>query len=340
MREQFPFRTRMHAPSRCSWLIAIALAAAGAVPVAAQSVERPHHDWRIGVHGALSLNPQSAEFQAVPGYPGCSPGYTRGGGLGLAAGILGELALSERLLLGLRLGYAGRSTTLRSREEITVVVDGREEGGLIEHSVESSVGSFSLEPSLGIRLGRVVSLFGGVRLGLVGAATFAQQEELQKPDWTGTFGDGRRVRNDTSGTLPGAAGSELGITFGIRAEVPLNRSRSLLLAPELIYAHGLSTVIDDIDWRSHSIRLGASLLLGFTGRTDLASDIIAPADSGGAPADSPDDTLRLWDVRAVPSSISAVALTPSGESERFTVRVEEFIASTMNPLLPYLFFAE
>ncbi len=358
-------------------LLPLGFLAAGA-RLAAQEPIRP----RYGLFGGYAINRHDADFLALPGVPSCSPGFTDGSGGGPILGALYELPLSERLLLGLRAGYAGHDATLTAREPVYLIVDGTGRPGAIEHRLRGTLGTIGLEPSIqarpfgGVLGGFFVAL--GARAGAYIARRYDQAEQIVDPVDAGTFLDAAgndsrsRVRNQSSGDIPGGSSLLLEGTIGLGIDLPMNARGTVLLAPEISYAYAFTDVASGVNWKPNGAR--ATIAVKYspapeppkpTGRdtvflrdtTSRSSASIATATLTLQHRAETHETIELPDsiierttiresyLRELPvppppvCSIAVSGVDADGNEEPMaTLRIEEFMSTVAHPLLNYVFF--
>ncbi len=291
---------------------------------------------RYGIAGHAGLNFHSADFRALPGFPNCCQQFESGSGFGWDLGLLYEFPFSAQWWLGLRGGYSSQGATLRASEPTTVILFNRDPrtdslvaspvSGEFEHSIAASIGTIGLEPMIGFRPIERLSIYAGGRIGFLMQRAFDQKEEIVQPEDRGTFENGQRVRNVFSGDIPEASTIEGALVFGAGMEFPLNREGTVLLAPEVFATIGLTNLQSDSAWRANSLRLGAALKF-------------APKPVAEQPPPPPPPVQPPAQPPLLVANVSAVGVEHDGsEREAFRLSVEEFIATSMRPLLPYIFF--
>lgn len=316
----------------------VALLATAAVLSAQPISSIPEPRPAYGIFGDLSLNIHEAEFASLPGIPSCCPRYESGTGVGPSVGLFYELPLGGQTLLYLRAGYFSHNATLTTTEQTTVIVGNETQDGRFEHRLDASLASIGIEPLFGVRPASALTLHIGGRLGSVLTKRFGQQETIVKPEDVGVFENGRRTRNDTAAEIPNASAMEAAAVAGLSYQLPLNRQRTLFLQPELFFSLGLTNVATDVDWNTGSIRFGVAMKY-------------CPADEPTVAAAIPNSTPEtelppvVAESPAAPAGLTA-AIVAAGvghdgiERPVASIRAEEFISTSLRPLLNYLFFDE
>ena len=291
-----------------------------------------------GIFGDVSLNIHEAEFTNLPGIPSCCPRYESGTGLGPSVGLFYELPTGGQTLLYLRAGYFSHSATLATTEQTTVIVGNEARDGKFEHRIDASLASVAIEPLFGVRPASALTLHIGGRLGAVIAKQFSQQETIVKPEDVGVFENGRRTRNDTTAEIPNASATEAAAVAGISYQLPLNRQRTLFLQPELFFSLGLLNVATDVDWNTGGIRFGVALKYRPATEPTIAATI---PDSPTETEPTPPGAESPAAGPALAAAIVAAGVDHDGtERPVASIRTEEFIATSLRPLLNYLFFDE
>jgi len=304
--------------------------AAGLLLTAYQACAQHPDAHAVGVFGAYNLNMHTADFRALPGVPSCCPLYETGSGAGLSAGVFYEIPLSEAFSVQIRGGYSENGADLKTTEYTPVDVDGVMTEAAIEHTISSGLSSIGLEPLLGYRFFKALSLHAGLRLALVTGRSYEQVERLVQPG-SGTFENDRRIRNELSGDIPEASSVAASLLAGLSYELPLDREGKLKASPELLYSLGLTPVVSSVSWNANSLRAGVALKYRMLPAPETPQSPAAP------PPPPPPPTPRK---PAPTASIGAVAIENGKETAVGRIVVEEFISTNMRPILQYIFFED
>ena len=167
-------------------------------------------------------------------------------------------------------------------------------------------------------------MLGGGRIGYRLDASYSQKEQLADNIRQGTFENGRRVRNESSGLLPDVSRLDVAIEAGASYEIPLNGSRTMLAAPELMLSYGVTPVVSSLSWSAHALRAGIALKYAPSADTAPRPPVVIPSPPP----------------RVLAARIVAVGVDADGTEERAVrLRVEEFISTDVHRLLGYVFFA-
>jgi hypothetical protein len=223
---------------------------------------------RYGIQADVSagLNRHTANFRLLnPPFPSCCVTFTNGSGIGYSLGAAITADLDARLndqpvRLGTRLSWTDLSGSLVENEFFTYVIVGSNSfDGISRHTVSASYGMIGIEPF--ISASPLPSMPARLRLGaLIGipvAPTFAQREEFVEPTAPDvTFLDGSRVRNVYEGELPNTSTQVMAV---VALSWPITTASGMEIAPELTYAHNLTTFTSSLTWSASALRLGASV---------------------------------------------------------------------------------
>lgn len=285
-----------------------------------QSKMRPAY----GLFINLNLNQHSPEFQKLPGIPCCSPIFNESSmNLGYSIGGLYDIALSDNLDLNLRLGLFNLSGILKKDENVTLNLNGEAVNGIFRHNIDATILALGFEPMIGYRVFDRFSLHLGLHGGFVFQKKYKQEENLIEPS-VGTFENGTRTRLVSEGDLPQASSLEFALIAGISYEIPLNASKSFILAPEAYFQYGLTKVIPDIKWNINAFRVGIALKLSPVEETTPQPPIIKK---------EPPKQKKIF------ADINASGLDFDGsEIPVVQLVVEEFYSTRIHPLLTYIFF--
>lgn len=271
---------------------------------------------RYGLLAGMNFNRHEADIRALPGVPNCCPRFESGNGIGFSGGAFWQLSLGAPFSVWLRAGYMSLDATLSEVEPMTLGANGQEIQGEFEHSVDAMLGTVGFEPMLDYRIVDGLSFMAGVRAGYLLRRDYAQREELITPS-TGTFENGDRIRNSDEGRILQTNRFHGSLLGGFSYEIPLNRQRTMFLAPEILLSYGVTNLVKDSLWKTHALRLGVALKF-------------APPYDARYPTGP---------VAGIDASIRAVGLDEDGnEIPNVTLRLEEFTTTRMRPLLNYIFF--
>lgn len=220
----------------------------------------------IGLYSGLGINLHTAGFGQLPGFPSCCIEYKDNTTLSPVFDALIEVPVMRDLRIQGRIGYAGLGGLLSTQQVIgnePVLDDGpvptaTRRDVLVEHTLDATLPMIVFEPTVGYRLLDFFWLNAGVRGGYVFSSNFVQAERLFSPEGF-TFTDGSAIRNQASGSIPGAVPFQVHGVLGLGYEL-LTRS-SISLVPEVRY-YWPFTKIASVDWTVQSFQIGLSFRYG------------------------------------------------------------------------------
>lgn len=290
---------------------------------------------RYGVSAAYNLNFHAADFRSLPGVPSCCPKFGGGSGTGFALGALYERPLDRDLFINVRASFATFNAELSKVENVNVIVEDASYPGKFEHRLDASIASLGIEPMASYRFFENIFAHAGFRVALPIATDFEQIEEIVDPADRGVFvdSDGKRTRNDTSGSISDAA-MQIAFQIGASRDFPLNKNRSLFISPQIFYQALLTPVVSGRSWNIHSIQIGAAIKY---------REPPPPPPPPPPPLEEPfpRDLPMPEAPPALEISIRALGLDSLGKTiGEPDIRIEDFVSLNMRPLLNYIFFNE
>ncbi len=294
---------------------------------------------RFGISGNIGLNHHIADFRALPDVPNCCPQFTSGIGLGYKLGLFYEYGISEKFALQSKLNLVNHSALLAQIEPELLNFEGSKIDGEFEHRLDVTLASFGLDALAVYRFNENFYGLAGITTGFLFSHEVDQVEEIVTPADRGVFVDtGTRTRNHFTGEIKETNLLIAGISIGVRYELPMNTRGTMKLAPEMSYNLGLFPVVRDYTWTSNSLMAGVSLIF------ELGSEDMIPVPVEEEPG-IPEDVFADSDESPVGDNVADIQLTARGvrngiESDVFKVIAEEFLSTSMKPLLNYVFFAE
>ena len=291
----------------------------------------------LGIAGGGAINLHSASFTQLGPYASCCPEFSGGNGLGGWIGLGVTKPLSNTWRLGASLVYASQNGTM-VYNEASFVADLRDtprvREAVFKHELTSTIQSIGLEPRILFRAVGALDISLGMRIAYVTTAHFMQQETLEQPDDYGAYLGAGRTWVNHNADIPDASSLFAGVIGGARYSLPLNRSNTWLLQPEVAVIAPLSSVTSVASWSITDIRFGIGIAKAFvsdTAHIDTTSQPpIIPTTAPEAPIvvvpDPPNATLTLQGL-------------VNGHVVPFdTVRIEETRIVDFLPVLPYVFF--
>jgi outer membrane protein OmpA-like peptidoglycan-associated protein len=221
-----------------------------------------------GIFFGYGLNFHNADFKKLPDCPSCSPGYKDGSGSGLNFGIVVDYPLDEQFAISSKLLYKDLSAKLINTETTKIIVNGVPQDGEFEHSLDSKLNVFGIEPALKYKITRNLKVNLGILISFLVTKDYSQVEKITKPSDFGTFLDEfgndtkSRERNKFSGTLQTANSIFIAPMVSVSYTFPLNKSGEFYFEPEVMYHLGLTNFVNsDIvnKWTANSLTGGLSI---------------------------------------------------------------------------------
>ena len=334
-------------------------------------VTRPEDVWlfQIGMSADLDMAMHSGDF-ILPQAPTCCVGYTSALSFGPAISAFVRQEVTKTFRLTLRGTFASYNGSFETDENIFVT---NAAPGVTRHSLDARMNWLGGEFLVDIRVVDPVRLMVGASAGIMAQTSFTQKETLILPG-TGTFENGRRVRNETTNeSMKGLTTPQLGAVVGLGFDIPLTENHSVVLTPEVLYTIALGSVIESQQWKANMLRVGASIALSLNApepptpverRREVFVDSVfvdvAP-DAERRRVDGPErivtdtivttdlvtitdrayrtDTVYSPPLPVIVAKIAARAVLPSGAlKDVFTINVTTQFITEALPILPVVFF--
>jgi len=306
---------------------------------------------KAGIIGGILYNFHSSDFRALPGVPSCCPQYESGSAMGIGFGAFAELSLGKHFSILLNAGYDQQNADFEKNEPLIIGINGEEAAGESRHTLNAKLGTLALEPMFGWRISEDFGIYLGPRFGLPLSKTYEQKEELVKPTNEGVFLDTRtRLRNNNSGDVQNVSGFLLGASIMLRKEFPLNYDNSVQLAIFGKASFGLTNVVQDLKWNAHFVSAGLALVFNiaeFISVPEQPKPKIEPVIEKPSVKSEPKIAEKPLEQPVIAAkenkievSVRAVTIDDGKELKNVPVNVEEFLSTSMKPLLSYIFFEE
>jgi len=328
--------------------------------------------WGVGIVGGMLLNNHYVDFHALPNVPSCCPDYKTGFGVNYSLGTYFDYKLPSaiNLFAEVRVSYSNIGGTIKAEEKELMFKSPTESAlGTIEHTINTSINTFSLEPVLMYSLFENAYLHLGMSYSLITNTSFEQKEILIEPKDL-TFENGSKIRMNYGGKIPGVTNHFSSLVGGFNYEFPLNNSKKWFLTPEFFLIYDMNDIIPKEKWKvlSYRMALGVNfrqsleLLKRFEQyeRIDTVKIELPQIATAKFIYGQPKiyyDSLRVKNVLTIKEnylrtdtlyyppeyvmtgSLKITALEDNGnEIQSPDIRVEEFLYNKMKPLLNYIFF--
>lgn len=326
-----------------------------------------------GIVTHYTMLQHAADFGSLPGIPSCCGSYEGGKGTTVSGGIEYQKPISTSLLFTLRgivLPLDGRL----SHDEPTMVINRVRDTivpGIFRQSLNASLISIGIEPALSMRVTKKLFLHTGFHAGIIAQKSFNQREEIVQPEGFVFQSTKASTQNVFSGDIPKAETFFIAAKIGVSYEIPLNIARSWIIEPQVMYERGLTSIVSDIHWNIHSLQTGVALKYSPLPPREIIRDTLFRYDTTktiirlGEPItklvdqsitlDSTHDDFYIRYTTIISRrynqeilkpvqldiSVSVKAVDTDGtELPSVQMKIEEFIGSSTNPILPYIFFEE
>jgi outer membrane protein OmpA-like peptidoglycan-associated protein len=286
---------------------------------------------RFGLYGHFSFNLHTANFSKLPNVAGCCPNYSFGTGTGFEFGGLFEYPWDEKLHFTVRLGYSSYDGTLSEDEPRTIIIDGKSQIGIFEHSIQANYGTIGIEPMAGYYFMPDLIAYAGFRIGYLANNHYIQSEKIISPSDRGSFDDGTRERNLSFGDIPDVSDIQFGIKIGAGYHFPMNKDKSLILSPEVFFTFNATPVVKGVSWNAHSINGGVSV--------KYREPPPPPPPPPPAPSPPfPEPALPIAPPALEASVVIAKVDSLGNIDKNFNIKIEDFVSLNLRPLLTYVFF--
>ncbi len=224
-------------------------------------VHLPNEPYSWGIRTGYFILSQNAEFKELPGVPNCCPEFKEGDGFGIPVELFFDYDLTENIGFGLSFGYNYFSGILDELEIDSINLDEMFFPATVRHNIETTFhnAQFGLYIFLALKPLRVKT---GLNYTYLVATNYNQWEELVTPANRGTFENGRRIRNESEGEIPGTNPGFLSFMAGVTYSFPINELESRFLEPEISYRQGFTSILTGSDWLFSEIRFTIGLRIG------------------------------------------------------------------------------
>ncbi|GAB5466022.1 MAG: hypothetical protein Kapaf2KO_14580 [Candidatus Kapaibacteriales bacterium] len=285
---------------------------------------------KVGVFGSYGPNLNFSDFSGLPGVPSCCPGFEFTFSSGFEFGGLIEIPLDTLTSIGVRGYYYGTLTNYEKVETNQVIIDNQIQDIVSTHFLETDYGYLGINALYGYRLWKELNLWGGVDFQVPINSSYTGYEQITSEQ--GTFGDGRRINNESSGTIDNPR-IKIGLNTIASYDLPLEKRPGLFLSPFVSLAYYPIGPVSDTQWTDMLIRGGIALKYR---KPPL------PPPPPPPPARPPFPILA--DAKEPPSIIADLEIvqidTIGNEKKELEVKIEDFVSFNMRPLLNYVFFEE
>lgn len=217
-----------------------------------------------GLSLMMNYNIHSAEFKKLPSVPNCCQNFQSGTGIGFGFGGFYEYPVSNKISIGGILRFSSSDGILERDENIKVRISDDLVDGVSTHSLDSKLSYLEINPYGLYKYGNINFTL-GLNFGLNMIADYSQKEEISKPSNQGVFVDEEtqqslgRTRNEFDGEITEMSSLNLGINFGIGYQLPMNKSKTLMIEPNIKYNYGLNNIHSELNWTISTLSAGVNI---------------------------------------------------------------------------------
>ncbi len=301
----------------------------------------------VGVGAGYTRDVHVADFRALPGVPSCCPNFKSGFGHTLDFGLLFAFPVDREELFFpfLKAGYYSTSAHLSRIESVLLEIDGAPAPGEFEHAVDADFSG--LDFLIGVKSGfGFITNFTGANFSVgFGAevplkADYSQIETIVDPSDRGYFTDTETdTRNDNSGDLEDVAPARYYLDFGLSYQLnPSQKHRLLQVAPRIDFKLPLNNYVTDVDWKAYSLRLGVDVFASLRRKPEPVKE--TPEIEPLPPKREFEKTASDGSIDYGDFDLSVKGLEGEVEVDSVLIRGEEYLSTTLKPLLNYVFFDE
>lgn len=210
-----------------------------------------------GVFANFLINTHLASFSSFKGIETCCPIFDAGTGTGFSMGLFSEMPLPYNLRAGVSVGFSTLGGTLEKEEPVNVIINDELSEGRFKHILNASISEIGFRPYISYNVFKSFYLDGGGHIGAILSKNYNYIEKITLPETTGVFMDTKtRERNISEGDIEESSAVYGGIFVGAHYELPLNKTGSLKLSPEINFTAGMTNIAKDTPWKISSLKLG------------------------------------------------------------------------------------
>jgi hypothetical protein len=204
----------------------------------------------------------SADFQSLPGVPGCCDNFSEGSGSGSGIWLSLEALDFDYLKIGITLGYSEINSDVVKYENELINVDGESFPGEFRHKIEFDSKIFTATVSAKTNPLDWFFLDAGLGMDFPLRLNYKNSEIITRPLDRGVFGDsGSRSRNLVDGELDNLSKNIFFLRFGAGLELKASSNGNFIFAPGIFYHLPLNSSLDGIDLKSHKTIYSISILI-------------------------------------------------------------------------------
>ncbi|MCX7737762.1 MAG: OmpA family protein [Candidatus Kapabacteria bacterium] len=325
---------------------------------------------KYGITLGGSYNKHLVDFSHLPEIPSCCPKYSSGDGLGFFVSVFYSYHIADFFNIQSDLGFQTSSSKFLYEEIKPVRVGNEVKDGSFEHSIDLGMNSAYFAPTAYLSLIDNFRFGTGLWLAYTFSEKVIQKEQILKPDGI-IYENGKRIRDEYSGSLPDFIPFRLAFTINLDYELPFSIAKNFHLIPRFSYYYDVIPLVKNYDWSTHYLNFSVSIYykpekiepeirkesiieidtlifknrnikdsLFVFGKTITNIETIEGKNfKTTIERIKRTDTLFLPEKTELIAKIQTFALYPDETRKKvFSIRIIENFARSVVPLLPFIFF--
>jgi outer membrane protein OmpA-like peptidoglycan-associated protein len=314
---------------------------------------------QVGGYARGVANLYWADFPSAArgiGSAACCPEFKQGFGWGWTAGVLANFpirsdaawmqtpAVKERFSVGVRVDWSNHSGSLFARTDSALSNGSR---ASIDHTLSATLLSFGGEALLQYLITPSLQMMFGVRGGAFYRRLYTQTRSFDTASslrWANGFASDTLARDAVIPNMT-ALNLDAAVVAGLRWNIPLSSRGEVILSPEILYSHPLSSLVPNRGWAHGRAQAGIALSFAVVPPPPTPPPIAISASapvivSSGMPSVPPTPPMTRPANLAV-ARVAALVRDSTGHTlPAVQIRVEEFVSRRVLPLLVSVFFDE
>lgn len=240
-----------------------------------------HESFAARLQGGLLYGIHQADFSSSGDVIDCGLLGTGTGLNGTASAVL-EFPFSDRLGLGVGIGWSGRSATFSNQNTYPIrdTASGTDGTLVANYELAATLGYLEIQPDLRLALvgpyhRRTLGLILGPRISLPTSATFIQRETVESPSNATFVVNGSRTQERIIADAPLSARSSalLGFSAGLESFIPIGDHWNVV--PAVSFDYFTTNVVSDAPWSTYGVRAEIGIRYS-SGRVDSVQTFAAP----------------------------------------------------------------
>lgn len=290
---------------------------------------------RLGINLFYGLYTNTADFVKIPNTLNCCSKFLGDNGSGMSINGYYEKPLSLNYGLGAKLGWSYSRNEFSETENQLILVNGEEQNGEFNYNLNSTLNFIDLQPYFYYNPIKNLNTYVSIGMSYNLSSTYAQWEQIGD-NTNGVFKDSEsKIRNPFNGEISNINSIISNLGFGISYEFQANKKNTLRIVPEFNFRYNLGNIIKDSIWNQYSLNFGIGV------KYYNYKDYRMPPPPPAPPKDPPFvvDLPKLASPPKLSADLVAKDIDSLGNMNETTgIKVEDFINTSLKPLLNYVFF--